>query len=359
MILASIVFLSCVVLVDETWLPRFCNQAVIKEKSTALSQIIKIDICRSSLAEYSHQPSGTFPPSTGSEQTLSIIFQVQTIGEALEDLIDSYSQTSFFSEAETDVKPSLLRWVRTNDGRPDELHRALYTDLEDSVGDYGDIVKDRFRDDIDFAKWIYGHTVRMLRKAIDNVNAQDKDARRCFFFANWFHGVPLLDRWFTRLLPSKVLLEESVRFYAGIDQGVKLFDPIAGSLLKDLERLTVRLNLARQALRLRDDEALVADVGQHLQELSRLSVILHTIRKQRAELRDDYLSLLEMVKRHRCLEVSEHYRPLFKLELANLQASVDAVQDRWRDVAGLWRYPKRRPVVVGPGKELMLFDDYS
>jgi hypothetical protein len=123
LILASTALVSFAILADRTWLPRLCDQPAVKEASSTLSQVIQIDMCRTSLAEHEPQPPSPTCPA------LAIIKMGQSIGNSLEDFVESYVDISYeYREVDHRIQRSaLLRSTRT-DG-----HARLYQDMQSDV----------------------------------------------------------------------------------------------------------------------------------------------------------------------------------------------------------------------------------
>jgi hypothetical protein len=107
----------------------------------------------------------------------------------------------------------------------------------------------------------------------------------------------------------------------------------SGLLMKDLARLSNSLDLAKE--RAQGDDELVADIERHTADLSRLSVVLDAVREQSTELGNGFVALLKMIKRHRCLGLSQEDSELATEGLEEMQASIDEVEARWKEEAGI------------------------
>ena len=62
--------------------------------------------------------------------------------------------------------------------------------------------------------------------------------------------------------------------------------------------------------------------------------MLDAVREQSRELGGEFVALLKMIKRHRCLGLSQEDGELATEELAELQAGIDDVESRWRQGSG-------------------------
>ena len=319
--LISIAFVGFAILADRTWLPRLCDQSVVKDASGTLSQVIQIDICRTSLAEHGPQPDRT-PPA------LAIIQKAQSIGESLEDFVESAYDSAYFWEADHYIRRSALRSAITDDAK---LYKALHTDMSKALNRYAAFVQEDLSRAVGYTKYDYSEAAKLITRLIEG--AQRNGPRRCFFFQHWAYDLPLVGGWFSRSFSAtNLLVQLDLMNSKLLPQSGRIYRD-SGLLMKDLALLTNRLDLAKE--KAQGDDALVADVERHTTDLSRLSVVLDAVREQSTELGKGFVALLKLIKRHRCLGLSQEDSKLATEALAELQARIDDVEARWREDAGI------------------------
>lgn len=319
--LTSIAFVSFAILADRTWLPRLCDQTVVKDASVTLSQVIQVDICSTSLAEHGPQPDRT-PPA------LAIIQKGQSIGESLEEFVESYADSSFRWKANHYIQRSSLRSTTADDAK---LYHALHTDLSKSLEKYATFVQGGLIRAVSYTKYEHSEAAGLITSLIQG--AQRNGPRRCYFFQHWAYDLPLVGGWFSRSFSATNLFAQLDLMNSKLVPQFGRIHRDSGVLMKDLARLTKELDLAKD--RAQGDDALVADIERHTADLSRLSVILDAVREQSTELGKGFVALLKMIKRHRCLGLSQEDSELATEELAELQARIDDVELRWRQEADI------------------------
>jgi hypothetical protein len=324
LILASTALVSFAILADRTWLPRLCDQPAVKEASSTLSQVIQIDMCRTSLAEHEPQPPSPTCPA------LAIIKRGQSIGNSLEDFVESYVDISYeYREVDHRIQRSaLLRSTRT-DG-----HARLYQDMQSDVSKALVAFNRFFQEDLRRAVTATKHEYREAAWLIAELihGAQRNGARCCFFFEHWAYNLPLVGDWFSTSFSAANLFAQMEMVNS---HSVPQFGRICregGLLMKRLGRLIDSLEIVKESAR--GDEALFADIERHILDLSRLSVMLDALREQSRELGGEFVALLKMIKRHRCLGLSQEDGELATEELAELQAGINDVESRWRQGSG-------------------------
>lgn len=338
-ILACTAFVSFATLADETWLPRFCEQTVIGDASDALSRFIDVDVCKTPLATHRALPDHASPTPTDLNEALAIIQQGQAVGDALEGLIASLHEISVFPEAKSRIDNSLLRVTTTSKFyNSHDTNQLIHTSMIMSAIRYGRFVQSDLGNVIVFAKYEYREVVRMIFATIDG--AQRAGARRCLFFEHWFYDLPLVGRWSTPSIPASRLLAEVGKLNDVLMPQLGSLYRDSGRMMDDLAFLNTRLGFATEARQ--NDEAVFADIEQHMLDFSHLGGILDAVRGQSTELGSGLLGLPKMVKRHRCLGLSQEDGQALAGELAKLQASIDNVESGWAQ-----RPQKQRPAAKG------------
>jgi hypothetical protein len=319
--LISIVFVSFAILADKTWLPRLCDQTVVKDASVTLGQFIQIDICSTSLAEHGPQPDRT-PPA------LAIIQKGQSIGESLKDFVESYADSSFHWEANHYIQRSSLRSTTADDAK---LYHALQTDLSKTLEKYATFVQGDLVRAVTYTKYEHSEAAGLITRLIQG--AERNGPRRCYFFQHWAYDLPLVGGWFSRSFSATNLLAQLDLMNSKLVPQFGRIYRDSGLLMKDLARLTNSLDLAKE--RAQGDDTLVADIERHTHDLSRLSVVLDAVRGQSTELGEGFVALLKMTKRHRCLGLSQEDSELATEGLEEMQASIHEVEARWKEEAGI------------------------
>ena len=325
-ILACIALVSFAIIADRTWLPRLCDQTPVKDTSGALSKVIQIDICRTSLAQHEAQPSHTSP-------AIAIIQEGHSIGDSLEDLVESYMDISVhYREVDRRIQISSLRSTTRTDAhaRP---YQALQKDMSKALTAFNRFFQEDLTRVVTVTKHEHREAAYLIVRLIHG--AERNGARPCFFFEHWAYHLPLVGGWFSRSFSAA-----AANVLAGMDLVISKSVPQFGRinreawvLMKELARLIDRLRRAREKAQ-SGDEVLVAEIERHAEDLFRLGIMLDAVREQSSELGRGFVALLKMVKRHRCLGLSREDGKLATEELAGLQGSIDDVESRWREGSG-------------------------
>ena len=322
--LASTALVCFAILADRTWLPRLCDQPAVKEASSTFSQVVQIDICRTSLAEHEPQPPSPTCPS------LAIIKKGQSIGNSLEEFVESYVDISYeYREVDHRIQRSALLRSTSTDGHA-RLYQDLQRDMSKALADFNRFFQEDLRRAVTITKHEYGEAAWLIAELIHG--AQRNGARCCFFFEHWAYNLPLVGDWFsTSFSAANLLAQMEMENSHSVPQFGRIYRE-SGLLMKKLGRLIDSLERVKESAR--GDEALLADIERHILDLSRLSAMLDAVREQSRELGGEFVALLKMIKRHRCLGLSQEDGELATEELAELQAGIDDVESRWRQGSG-------------------------
>lgn len=325
MIFASMVLLGCVILADKTWLPRFCDQPVIKGKSTALGRIIRIDVCRTGFARHDNRVGTPRPPLHGSSPVLAIVRHGQEIGEDLQDLI--HAQNAFFSKAKPGEYPYRFHWqvkdriwssylknAKLKNGAIDQPKRDLQGDMMQFIDYYSETFLDRdLVEAIDYAIQEFRTITLTLRMTVRDAREHKYAAQFCVYFESWVQDSPLLARFFPRSYSSKKLLAtlDTSTTNTTLIKDLWALHKNSGEMLGDLELLITDVDKVKEELQGAGRPAgdmlsknMVEDVEQHSLDLARLKVITTDLRRKIAVLGNSLLYLRRMIEVNQCLWLS-------------------------------------------------------
>lgn len=311
-------------------LPRACDLSAVKNASSALSQFIKVDLCNTSFAGHASELDNTALAKQGTQLSdaspaLAVVKHSHEIGERIQDLVDSYHDTSILPAVEARIRKSPLQWAQLGGVAQfvDQPKRDLQAAMAHNLIKYGDMVQAELRPTVRSTKWEFSE----LGAIIDRMtrNAQNHETRYCAFFKSWIPD-SLLGNWLPRSYSAVILREELEKSIVVLIPQLSALHQSSDRLHRELERLTGRLRDLERELELQDtDDALRGEVESHISDLARLAAITSAIRTQTMELGRAFLLLQNMVETHLCLGFSPADGELVNWGLARLQASMDVI----------------------------------
>jgi hypothetical protein len=323
LVLASVAILSFAILADKTWLPRFCDQAVITDTSAALSRIIHVDICKTTLAGPGHgvQPSRISP-------ALAIIQQAESMREDIIELINSQYKSKIHAAVEVRLSESPLQWAESKDKAIDRPKQDLHKEMEQFFRKYSEFALEDLHSANVFAAYEFREISAMVGTVIRDAHARGNVSRSCAFFESWLPDVPLVGRLFSRPSSQASLLARLRTTDSALIPRLGFVYQKIDGLLDDLKRLNLWLGKVKGEPQ--NDVALIEAIEQPSVDFALINLLTKEIRRQIARLGDSVLVLRRLVERHRCIA--------FSPEDGDLMGDLEELWQRLSDISDLWEY---------------------